>query len=288
MRLLLWLTTICSLLVAGQTVAPKKNPAGTKLSARDSVTVSAGIPKEELQRETQYNTVFRQAVDLKRNGQYENALAKFEEAERIAASFAHIQGGLVKAIEKQNSKQADFPIIDFRNGALQGVLEQEADTLALLRRFNESEKVSLRRVDVLRVWTNEYDGAFAHNYMELAAVRMLQKDWKGADNYCQQAIKAYDKVIEHFAGSEIQAAERRAKALDMYYVALVYFREGKTTESLDTFESAFNTATELHATTQPLKQMATSARDVALVSGHPIEAVKWELRLHSIDDNPKK
>jgi len=94
------------------------------------------------------------------------------------------------------------------------------------------------------------------NFINLAIVRGLQGDWPAADVYSQQAMKAYDKTIQHFSGqddpAEIAVAERRAKAIDMYWVGIVYFCENKPDDCLTTLDQAFTSALELHATPKNL------------------------------------
>jgi tetratricopeptide (TPR) repeat protein len=274
-------------LARAQTSAPAKAANGPRRTAHDSVTVRAGIPKDILRKETEYDKVFQAAMELKEGDEYEDALAKFQSAERIAETLPGPSDGLVTS----GLKQGPLTFGDMRNGALQGVLEQEADTLILLKRFAEAEKIFLRRVDILRVWAGEFDNAFAHNYVEAAAVPMIQQDWPGSEAYCLQAMQAYDKAMDHFIATSDPShlgGAHRAKALDMYYLGLVYYRERKYVESLKTLDEAFSTAAELHARRESLLLMATSARNIAIETLHWIEAIKWESRVRSLPEPESK
>jgi tetratricopeptide (TPR) repeat protein len=146
-------------------------------------------------------------------------------------------------------------------------------------------------VDILRAWAGEFDNAFAHNYVEAAAVPIFQQDWHRSEEYCLQAMKAYDKAIERFVAtsdpSRLDGA-RRAKALDMYYLGLIYYRERKYVQSLKTLDQAFSTAAELHARRESLLPMATSARNIAIEALHWMEAIKWESRVRSLPEPPSK
>lgn len=226
-------------------------------------------------------------MELKEDDEYEDALAEFQSAEKIAETLPGPSDNLVTG----TLKDGPLTLGDMRNGALQGVLEQEADTLILLKRFAEAETIFLHRVDILRAWAGEFDNAFAHNYVETAAVHMIQQDWPGSEKYCLQGMKAYDKSIDHFtATSETPrlTGARRAKALDMCYLGLIYYRERKYVESLETLDQAFSTAEELRARRESLVAMATSARNIAIETLHWIEAIKWEYRLQSLPEEEAK
>src|SRR2546422_115064 len=124
------------------------------------------------------------------------------------------------------------------------------------------------------------------NFINLAIVRGLQGDWPAADVYSQQAMKAYDKTIQHFSGqddpAEIAVAERRAKAIDMYWVGIVYFRENKPDDCLTTLDQAFTSALELHSTPKNLTTIASAGRDIATQLGRQGEVAKWQKRLDSL------
>jgi hypothetical protein len=74
----------------------------------------------------------------------------------------------------------------------------------------------------------------------------------------------------------------------MYYLGLVYYRERKYVESLETLDQAFATASELEARRESLVQIATSARNIAIESLHLFEATKWEIRLNSLPEEESK
>jgi len=247
----------------GQTPSPQNPISSPKIKAHDSVRVSAGIPKEQLENEDKYRAAFAAAIDAKKSQKYEIALQDFQEAERLTGRLT-----------------------ETRYVSLQETLEQEADCLLVLKRYEEAENVYKKRTEALRIWTDEYDGAYAHNFINLAIVRGLQGDWPSADAYSQQAMKAYDKVIDHFSGkddpAEIAIAERRAKAIDMYWVGLIYFRENKPDDCFATLDRAFTSASELHATPKNLATIASAGRDIAIQSGRPDEVAKWKNRLESL------
>jgi tetratricopeptide (TPR) repeat protein len=270
-----------------QTPPPPDAAKKPRVMAHDSIIVKAVIPADVLQKESLYDKVFQAAMELKEDTEYDDALLKFQEAERIAETLpGPNQGVFTGAL-----KDGPLSLGDMRNGALQGVLEQEADTLILMKRFPEAENIFGRRADVLREWSGEFDNSFPHNYVETAAVHMIQQDWPASEKSCLQGMSAYDKAIEHFKGSgdtERLNRARRAKALDMYYLGLVYYRERKYVESLETLDQAFATASELEARRESLVQIATSARNIAIESLHLIEATKWEIRLNSLPEEESK
>lgn len=276
-----------------QSSAPAKRQPAPKASARDSVTVTATIPKAT-QKQIDYDKTYQEAIELKKVDEYEAALAKFQEAEKLASTLDDPAPGSPQTLK--GSSQKAFTLVVFgsmKNGALQAVMEQESDVLAMMGRFDEAEQILLRRQDVLRAWMGEYDATFAHNYLDLAAMHMLQKDWTTAGKYGQQGLEAYDKIIQHYSAlpdaAGMVASARRAKAMDMYYVGLILYREDKNAESLKMLDECFTTGQELRIPRQSLIQMATSARNIAIESLHPIDAGKWEYRLNSLPDpDPSK
>jgi tetratricopeptide (TPR) repeat protein len=259
----LCLCLTCSFVSWGQASNSQAPVSTPKAKAHDSVTVSAGIPKEQLENENRYNAAFAAAAEAKKSQAYGDAFQRFQIAEELTDRLT-----------------------ETRYVSLQETLEQEADCLLFLKRYEEAENAYKKRTEALRIWTDEYDGAYAHNFINLAIVRGLQGDWSSADAYSQQAMKAYDKVIEHFSAQgnpgEIATAERRAKATDMYWVGLIYFRENKLDESLATLDLAFTSASELHASSKNLTAIASAGRDIALQLGHQGEKAKWQNRLDSL------
>jgi tetratricopeptide (TPR) repeat protein len=275
-----------------QTSTPAKTEHAPKASAHDSVTVTANIPKAT-QKQIAYDNTYQEAMELKKADEYEDALAKFREAEKLASTLDDPAPGSPLTLKGSSEKVFTLATLgSMKNGALQVVMEEESDVLAMLGRFDEAEQILLRRTDVLREWMGEYDTTFAHNYLDLAAMHMLQRDWKTAGKYGQQCLAAYDKIIEHDpalldAGGVARA--RREKAMDMYYVGLILFREDKGAESLKMLDECFTTGLDLHVPRQYLVQMATSARNIAIETLHPIDAGKWEYRLNSLpEEDPSK
>jgi hypothetical protein len=218
-------------LARAQTSAPAKAANGPRLAAHDSVTVSAGIPKDVLRKETEYDKVFQAAMESKEDDEYEAALAKFQSAEKIARNLA---GSIGRPAHRQFETRPANPRRHekWRASRRTGGGSRDFDTSPALCGSREN---FLRRVDILRAWAGEFDNAFAHNYEEAAAVPMIQQHGHRSQGYCLQAINAYDKAIEGLVAtsdpSRLDSA-RRAKALDMYYLGLIYYRERKYVESL--------------------------------------------------------
>jgi len=70
-----------------QTPPPPDAAKKPRVMAHDSIIVKAGIPTDVLQKESLYDKVFQAAMELKEDTEYDDALLKFQEAERIAETL---------------------------------------------------------------------------------------------------------------------------------------------------------------------------------------------------------
>lgn len=247
-----------ALLQGAATAGPAYQSKGSQPPPIRSASARATLAREPKKKEAQFEEGFSEAIGLQRAGQFNAALGRYLEIE-------HVANGLGEA----------------KPTALQKIMLGEAECLVHLKRLNDAEKIYLRRAEVLRSATDKNALAYAQNFTFLAAPRMLKPDWPGAEQYIEQSIGAYDQMIAQLAGpdvAEARLAAQRSKALDMYYLGLIYNGEGKTRAALDTLEKSFASATELHANPRERAQIAIAARGIAFNSFHLWDAITWQLR----------
>lgn len=243
-----------------QTPAPEKGASPSRATPANAGKTASRQPQEE------FDLRYAEAVSLRRTHDYEKAVAKFQEAEKLAENLG----------EKKYSW-------------LQEVLAGEADCLLRMKKYQETEAVLLRRKSVLQVSPGELDSSYPHNLSLIAGASGQQQNWQEAEGYLRQALKAYDKVIDHLVSSkgsaELVLSERREKAMEQYHLALVYTHLERFADALVVLDESFTAAQAAHVPTSQLVPIATAAKDIAVHTGFPADVEKWHTRLASLSEN---
>jgi tetratricopeptide (TPR) repeat protein len=251
---------------AGAQTAATQIPPEIKIGApQTAASGSAAKSKLQLQQEADFDVRYAQAVALRKAHDFAAAVRKFQEAEQLAANLT-----------------------DTKYSWLQEVLAGEADCFLQLKRYEEAEAALIRRKNALEIATKELDESYPHNFSLLADLSARQQNWKEAEQYLQQALKAHDKVLAHLAGPGTNATqlrdERRAKAIDQFHLGLIYAREERYADALVALDESFTAASETHAPGSQLTPIATAAKEIAVHTGFPDDVKKWHTRLAALSE----
>ncbi len=257
----LFLLAFISLLAWPQVPAQSGKPGAQDGGKHDLSSPESAKSKDQQQKQAEeFDVLYAQAMSLRRAHDFQAALVKFQKAEQLAEDLG-----------------------DTKFSWLQEILAGEADCFTALKKYQQAEQALLRRKEALRISTKELDESYAHSFSLLADLAAKQEDWSKTEIYLQQAIKAHDKIIASVSSSETSALlardEWRAKALDMFHMGFVYSRQGKYADALSIIEDAFNLGSAAKLPKALLVQMATAGKEIAVHTGFPDDAGKWQKRL---------
>lgn len=241
-----------------------------KATSPSTVTVTAGAPKgeeineDEIYSDTEYQSALKKGQDAYSQKKYQEAVSSLTLAAKRAEKM--------KVLRNQSK-------------ALSSVLGYLGDSYAGLGMYPEAEDTYLKRSSALLEWGGEYESSYAGNFLRLAILHIVQKDWRKAEEYCLRSVETYDKAIQHFKDSDeykesdiVANDDRGAKAYAMSWLAFAYWKEGKTDQALVTLGDAYRLGTKFHAKDDVLYQIASVATDVCVGSGQLVEGAKWALR----------
>ena len=182
-----------------------------------SVTVSAGISKEQLALEDQLNAILLHADEFLRNGNAIEAIKQYESA----LDFVHKQSLLGEQKSRVMQKLARGYVIG--NRAPDAVLIY-SDLLAEKKPHCQSES------------TTDTDCASLQYSLGQAQINAL--DFQGALSSFQSAEANYAKAAKLTEIHEITMVDLKDQAQAKTYIAVALFRLGKTAEAVTTIKAA--------------------------------------------------
>lgn len=183
----------------------------------DSVTVSAGISKEQLALEDQLNGVILRADELLRNGNTVNAIKQYENA----LDFVHKQPLLEEQKSHVMEKLARGYVVGNR-GADAVLIYSELLTGKTKECHSESMSVS----------------DCASLQYRLGVAQMSALDFPGVLSSFQSAEANYAKAANLTKIHEIMMVELEEQAQAKTYIAVALFRIGKTAEAITNIKAA--------------------------------------------------
>ena len=228
----------------GQNPPPKPLPPRTT-SPTTTVTVTADVPKDELEKERRVDEALKKGRDAYAAQRYQEALPYFLSAVQLA--------------ERLRENKSRY---------LEQGLKYVGDCYRELHRYQEAETAYIRRSEVQKDWPGTLDGSYAANFLYLAVVQMLQQNWEKAEEYCSKSIATYEQAIQHFKRSDeydesdiVANDDRREESEVLYYLAIIYANEGKDEKALATREKGYTLGEKFHATPESLlSRMRTLGR----------------------------
>jgi tetratricopeptide (TPR) repeat protein len=200
------------------TLNPTASPQPQKpIQRNDSVSVSAGISKEQLALEDQLNGVILHADQLLRNGntidalkQYESALDFVHKQPLLAEQESHVMEKLARGYVSGNRAADAVPIY--------------SKLLAAKTKECQSESTAVSDCASLQY--------------RLGIAQMYALDFQAALSSFQSAEANYAKAVKLSEVHEVMMVELKDQAQAKTYIAVALFRIGKTAEAVTTIKAA--------------------------------------------------
>jgi tetratricopeptide (TPR) repeat protein len=229
-------------------------------------TVSAGIPKAELDREAELKRVMDEGREAYRERKYDQALSRFQEALELTKHLDSKNGGNVLLFTTSDA----LAQIGYCNIQLHQLEKAETNFTTLL----EFRKQNLR-----------YDSSVGGAFENLAVVEAMQNNLSGAEDRLKQAIAYMDECINHFKRSDaydpqdiVANDDRKFKARLQMELANVYANRGKFDEAFSAYEEAFQIGDKFKAEPTSQIQIVNSAMSVAELAKRADKLKVWQDR----------
>jgi len=184
---------------------------------QDSVTVSAGISKEQLAREDQLNGVILHADELLRNGNAADAIKQYESA----LDFVHKQ----PLLEEQKSHVME----KLARGYVSG--NRAADAIPIYSQLLAAKAQDCRS-------ESKANTDCASLQFRLGVAQMYALDFKGALSSFQSAETTYAKAAKLTKLHESMMVDLMDQAQAETYIAVALSRNGKTADAIATVKAA--------------------------------------------------
>lgn len=198
-----------------------------RVQRKDSVTVSAGIPKEQLALEDQLNGIISQGDQLLRGGNAPDAIKQYQIA--------------VDLVQKQ-------PLLSERE---YWVLKKLAGGYVQANRANDAIPIYAKLLDVKKRDCESESAAVsncADAQYDLGVAKMRGGDFSGALALLQEADSKYAKAERFSSDShEFAMIQHKNQGQIKLLTAAALFQTGKTSDALKTVEAAISELTRVQS-----------------------------------------
>jgi tetratricopeptide (TPR) repeat protein len=229
---------------------PKTANKGRVTTPKTTATVTAGVPKEELDKEARFKDLIGEGIRLYDEGKYEEARPHF----RSAAEFT----------EQLHDKDAKYHSLD-------DALRYLGQSFIMLKQYQDAEAIYSRRLAAQKEYL-QFDSATAGSLQVLGELEALQNHWNHAEDYYKQSAAYLDECIQHFKHSDsydpqdiVANNDRTQKSGLLMYLAAAYAREGKRQDAVATNEQAYSLGEKFHA--QPALLLQIVQNSIAILRG---------------------
>jgi tetratricopeptide (TPR) repeat protein len=252
-----------------QDSSAKSTEGQKRVKSHDSVTVTANFTPEELE-EGKINNVYQSVSILEEKGDCDTAVQKYKS----------------EVIPLAETSKFNIPKNKFLFLANRGI----GNCYIAQHRYEEAEQIFLKIMDYLPVWPGIDDSDYPINFRQIATAQMGQQHWQAAEESLKKSVALFDPQIEKALKSEYEFSRtehagnlRGSKARSLAYLGIVYMREGRTPEALQTVDLAYEQAKEPHVPVTLLNETIKIGSMIAQASNDKDAISKWSQR----SPNPK-
>ncbi len=255
---------------SSQHASSATSPDAVRLKGQDSVTVTAHYSPEEKE-DWRINEVYQPIFSLEQRGQCDVAIQRYE----------------TEVIPLAEQSQFKVPKSKFLFLANRGI----GDCDLIQRHYQDAEQYFRKAMKYLPVWPGMDDSDYPITLQEIAAAQIGQQQWGDAEDSLKTSLSLFDERIAKAMKSTDTLTRtgyaghlRGSKSRTLAYLAIVYMREGHTTEALATADLAYDQSTQPHVPASFLTEVVKVGRSIAFASGDNAAIAKWSQRFL----NPKK
>ena len=256
----------CSATPLEQSPSPQaQSPARPKSPSRHSVEVVAHLSPEEAE-EGRLNDLYEAVAQRQRKG-----VCTPEIIQRY-------QSEVIPLVEKS---AFNVP----KNKFLFLVNRDIGNCYMAQQRHEEAEERFKQIMEYLPVWPGTDDSAYPINFRQIATAQMGQQHWEAAEESLNKSVASFDLQIERARNSDSEFSRTEhagnllgGKARSLSYLAIVYLREGRTTEALKSVELAYKEAARPDVQAAAVNEVLKVGSSIAQQSGDESAITRWSQR----------
>jgi tetratricopeptide (TPR) repeat protein len=262
--LILIALSMASTLAFSQNPPPNQSPGSSKPTRKDSVEVVGHLSPEEAE-EGRLNDIYESVAQVRRKSPCTPEIIHRYESEVIPAANK-------STFNVPKSKFLFLANTDIGNCYLGQ------------QKFAEAEASLQASLQYAPVWPGTDDSAFPINFRQLGTAQMGQQHWPAAEQSLLKSIGLFDPQI---TAGEKRDAELHAQFSLNYrgsqsesyaLLAIVYLREGRIQEALNTVEKAYNQVTKYNLAPRYLKEVTDIGKAIANAGGDSAAQKVWSQR----------
>ena len=242
-----------------------QSPTSRKAVRHDSVEVVAHLSPEEVE-------------DGKLNDAYESIAQLQRKGECTAEIIQRYQSEVIPFAQKSTFNVPKNKFLFLANRDIGSCYMAQ-------RRYAEAEQSFKQIMEYLPIWPGIDDSDYPINFREIAAAQMGQQRWEDAEESLKKSVALFDPQIERAleSDSEFSRTEHAgnllgSKARSLSYLAVVYLREGRTSDALKTSELAYDTVIRPHVQPAFMNEVTEVGILIAQETGDEAAIAKWSQR----------
>jgi len=242
-----------------------QSPSPPKPTRRDSVEVIAHLTPEEVE-EGKLNDAYESIAQLQRKGAC------------TAEIIQRYQSEVIPLAQKSTFNVPKNKFLFLANRDIGSCYMAQ-------RRYAEAEQSFKQIMEYLPIWPGTDDSDYPINFREIAAAQMGQQRWEDAERSLKKSVALFDPQIEGALKSDTEFIRTEhaghllgSKARSLAYLAVVYLREGRTSDALETSELAYETVTRPHVQATFMNEVVKVGNLIAQETGDETAIAKWSQR----------
>lgn len=152
------------------------------------------------------------------------------------------------------------------------------------QKFAEAEASFQKILQYASVWPGTNDSAYPINFRQIATAQMGQQHWTAAEQSLLKSITLFDPQIDAAEKSDAELHSqfslnyRGSQSQSYALLAVVYFREGRIQDALNTVEKAYDEVTKYNLGPRYRNEVENIGRSIANASGNVAARKLWSQR----------
>ena len=230
---------------------------------KSSVNVSAHIPKEQLERETELKKLMDAGQEAFHQGKYEQAISLYQQALDFTKRLDPKEEGQILVMTTSHA------LADLGNSYL-GLHQysKAKTTFASLLEFGQKNL--------------PFDSSVAGAFEDLAVVDGAQGNWPAAEDYLRRGIAYVEECVNHFKRSDtynpqdiVANGDRRLEMRMLTEIGNVYANQSDFDAALSAYEVAFQIGDRFKADPESQRRVIDSAVRIAQLSRRNDQLNSW-------------